>query len=226
MKKTLILVFLSLFCSIAYSQSEKLPVGKYYGKKDLRDFFNAVNSEGDLKKFSVHAGYQPTWFLNATFAGSKESGLIKQEYGYTLGGKITLFPVILDCNYFESDYSSADVSFFISDSASIRHRGFEFSLSAVLFPIAYKTTPFIMPNLGVGYQSAQLAVFNNTKFFSSNKEEDLISSSGTSGLIWRFGVLWNLGNTFVLSTDYKQSLLLKDRKAFHQLSATLGIRLF
>lgn len=226
MKKTLVLFLFSLFCNLAYSQSEKLPVGKYYGKKDLRDFFDAVYSDRDLKKFSVHAGYQPTWFLNATFAESKEKGLIKPEYGYTLGGKITFFPLILDCNYFESDYSSADVSFFISDTASIRHRGFEFSLSAVLFPIAYKTTPFIMPNLGVGYQSAQLAIFKNTKFFSSNKEEDLISSADTSGLIWRFGVLWNLGNTIVLSTDYKQSLFLKDSRAFHQLSATLGIRLF
>ena len=99
MKRALLLVVFSVLAGLVFGQKEKLPEGKYQGKKDLRDYFNTVYRDYDFNVFSVHIGYQPSNFLNAIFSKSKEEGASKLRYGYTVGGKGTVFPIDRECNY-------------------------------------------------------------------------------------------------------------------------------
>ncbi|MBK6904882.1 MAG: hypothetical protein IPH04_19260 [Saprospirales bacterium] len=221
-----LLLFLSLFISVAlaHGQSMKLPVQKYSSGHTLEDFFQEIGEEENFKKLSLFYGVQPTFFLNPRFFDQIKNEEVKIKYGHVGGVKYMFYPFIADLNYFETFFQSDEIGVLVSDTASVRHRGFEGSLSVVILPTTFRLTRHVMPNIGAGYQSSQLAIFKNDKIISSNKAENLLSSTNTSALIWRFGIIWNLGTKVFLSTDYKQSLMLNHEKAFHQFSLSLGIR--
>lgn len=118
--------------------------------------------------FQVGLGYHQSTFVNPQFAKVIENGNLSREIGAVFSTRFTYLPIIIDFNWFSSNFkASSDINFEWNypDTALIRHRGLELSVSVPLIP----TSKNFVPYAGIGYQSSALGI--GVEFVRYNQEE-------------------------------------------------------
>lgn len=174
------------------------------------------------KGFHFFGGYHQGRFLNGNFGKALKDGNITQDYGFNVGGRLILFPFIIDMSFLQHNYNVKNTSSSLwnyGDTTKIRQLGLETSLSIPLF-MGWKP---LLPYAGVGYQSTILGV--DIDGFGKPKNKNINSSiANTPTSIWKVGFFITPSEFVRLFIEYKQSLDLKDEFAIQQLNLSISFK--
>lgn len=204
--------FLLLLCS--FSLIPKISQGQTY--RDAKFYMEGIQ---------IGFGYHQTAFINSQYGQLKENDVIKNRFGYVVNLRVTSLPLIIDFNFFVSSFkveNNPDPNWTFADTSKVRHAGMEVGLSLPIIP----ESKHFVPYLGLAYQNGFLGV--NTDVLGSPLDdvaEEDVSVTKVTGILWKAGLMINMGRKLNLITEYKQSLNAKSEKATSQWSAVLSYRI-
>jgi len=211
--KIILILLIGLTSQIVFSQVKNIP--NLRESHDLSDYIR--EGRDDIVPFGIFYGFQPTIFMNSNFVEN-----VKINYGHNFGCSYLYYPFFFELSRFKTYYSASQLELSTVDTAKTRHQGISLSCNFVLFPLIYRATQKIMPNIGIGVQSSSVQLFVGSKW-DSESEYLLLGSSNTSGAFWRCGIMFNAKKLY-LSFDYKQSINRNRKDAMYQYAITIGGR--
>lgn len=147
--------------------------------------------------YGVHVGYQQSDFINQTYFGNLNGGLLGKKFSWSAGlyGQIKI--LLWDIGYFTTPYKVNTAALALPEDVTVRNDGLDVGLSVKLLP----KFRYFCPLLGVGYHSSSLRVNKSTQNTSF-----VPFSANTSGFLWRIGVHSRLADRVALVLSYRQSL--------------------
>lgn len=200
--------------------SQEIPENKYDASikyNTHRDQLVDVYSKqgGKTKVHRLGLLYSNTTFHNSTFGQSLQSGSISNTLGANLNYKVQMAKQIIgDVDVLFQYLPSEDYKFY--------QVGIEPSIGLILIPFSYKLTKYIQPYATIGYQLSGIRLFSATNPAIYDAEKD--KATNTSSPIWKAGLMVNLGNTFYINAQYKQSFLANEGRDFGSWGSGFGFR--
>lgn len=228
MKKYLLSFVLLCAFTVNAQQNQELKLDKSPQGRSLSDFFSVLRKK---TVGGIGGGYQQASFFNPTFFNNVNNSAIKNKGGYEVSMFFNITPVMLDLAYFRSAFEvNSNAYYYDYPKKSTGMQGIDVYLSyAPLLPDWGKISEIITPYIGLGYQSAQLFVKDDSKSDSGNSgssnsnSSNFIATYGVSSPMWKGGVRFNLGPVFIKG-EYKQGLSLSKPEAMRLISISAGIK--
>ncbi len=227
MKKVILILIFLLPSFFLFSQNKNtyLPEKKHKKGYDFNDYIEKPREEmygwgWDL--FSISYGYHQSTILNPTFVGLIHNKKMKRAYGQSFTVRATYYPFLFDMKWFSSRFKPIDMpNWQYYSDAKIKHRGFEISSAIAIMPINLEISHILIPYIGIGYQSSNLAI-TQTEGTGEDAHDVTKSATPTSAPIWKIGFTINLINKLTCSTEYSQTFKLSSKKSFNQFMITFG----
>ena len=168
----------------------------------------------EMKKAAIHVNYSQIGFFNPTYFQNIEDEVLENKGGVnvTIERRVWLFR--FDIGGFYNWYTAKD------NNGNYQVRGLDAFVSFLPMPDWGKISKVVVPSIGLGYQTASLEQTET----DSNDKTEAIASLGLGGPLWKAGLQINLGSSFFINGDYKQSLFLNKNKATNTLAIGVGIR--
>lgn len=210
------LLFGVLFFFFQTSLHAQLPSGLYKGKEPLKTNLQMLRQR--LNGFSIMGGIQQTNFLNPVFANNLGTGY-ERNYGYYLGGRVTLYPFFLDIENHKNYFTARNIPG-VTSGENIGHIGWDFSMSTALMPYG-KLAKFLNPYFGIGYQKSSLCVHCVQTEDDPDDLEVPFYAVGTSSSFWKTGIAVSY-KRFRVEAEFKQTASLKNNYALNAWRIGLG----
>lgn len=170
-------------------------------------YYKPSEFESRWGKSSFSIGYKHLKFLDIDYLMRVEEKMVKYSYGVNTNVSVNYYPIMIDVSAFYSKYTVGDLylhSFIDYPDKRIYHYGLSGYLSIFPLPRLGGLTRYIMPYIGIGYETSSLCIlkkpFGESK--SSDNSTNVLASTPTSGLKWKVGSKIYLGERFALYGEY------------------------
>lgn len=216
-KTSFMILFLAL-CTALHIEAQNNPrfklddkqkptLSEYYKQKGKKDVFG-------------HILYSNTSFYNPVFYENVKSEKIGRGNNVDFGFMVNLYPIAIDASFFIGGYDMKNYSESFYDVDYAYLKGANVFLNFFPLPDLGFVSRFIDPYVGFGYMLASLEASKD-----SDSSSETLGRLNIGGLLWKAGTLINLGDSFYVLGEYRQSLNLNNPKSTYAWSVGLGMKL-
>ncbi len=191
-------------CTKAYVMEQKR-LARKRGIAKIIGFYKPSEFDSRWGKLSFSIGYKHLEFLDIYYLMRVEEKMVKYSYGVNTNISVNYYPIMIDVSAFYSKYTVDNLyfhSFIDYPDKRIYHYGLSGYLNIFPLPRLGGLTHYIMPYIGIGYETSSLCILKKPFGKSKSSEGSTLASTPTSGLKWKIGTKIYLGGRFSLYGEY------------------------